>query len=178
MIQRSVFLLSLVLFLAVAHAGQSSSVMGLGAFSNFRFTEEHQYGVGVQLWREGESIFGLFLYSQGLMGDTPTGALEKVTFDPETGHLSFTARLTMGIHGCKLHNNVPSQDVFHFDGVLSEHSLSGTLVSTDNLHHELAPQSEDVVMEKSDEWIVGQYTSREQWATDMEKILKFRGPKW
>jgi hypothetical protein len=178
MAQRSVILLALAFFLAIAHAGQSSSIIGLGTFSDFRFTEEHQYGAGVQLWREGDTLFGLFSYSQGLIGDTPAGTLEKVTFDPKTGRISFTARLTMGIHGCKLHNNVPSQDIFQFDGVLSELSLSGTLVHTDNLHQELNPTKEDVVLKKSDEWVITQYQSREQWEVAMKNMLKFRGPKW
>jgi hypothetical protein len=178
MAQRSVILLALVFFLAIAHAGQSSSIVGLGTFSNFRFTEEHQYGAAVQLWREGETLFGLFSYSQGLIGDTPAGTLEKVTFDPKTGRIAFTARLTMGIHGCKLHNNVPSQDIFQFDGVLSEFSLSGTLVHADNLHQELNPKKEDVILKKSDDWVITHYQSREQWEAAMKNILKFRGPKW
>jgi len=178
MAQRSVILLALVFFLAIAHAGQSSSIIGLGTFSNFRFTEEHQYGAAVQLWREGDTLFGLFSYSQGLIGDTPAGMLEKVTFDPKTGRISFAARLTMGMHSCKLHNNVPSQDIFHFDGVLSELSLSGTLVHADNLHQELNPKKDEVVLKKSDEWVITQYQSREQWEVAMKNMLKFRGPKW
>jgi hypothetical protein len=178
MAQRSVILLALVLFLAIAHAGQSSSITGLGTFSNFRFTEEHQYGAAVQLWREGDILFGLFSYSEGLIGDAPAGTLEKATFDPKTGRISFTARLTMGMHGCKLHNNVPSQDIFHFDGLLSGLSLSGTLVHADNLHQEQNPKKEDIVLKKSDEWVITQYQSREQWEVAMKNMLNSRGPKW
>ncbi len=178
MTQRSVILLVLVFFLAIAQAGQSSSIIGLGTFSNFQFTEEHQYGAAVQLWREGDTFFGLFSYSEGLIGDTPAGMLEKVTFDPKTGRTSFTARLTMGMHSCKLHNNVPSQDIFQFDGVLSELSLSGTLVHADNLHQELNPKKEAVVLKKSDEWVITQYQNREQWEVAMKNMLKYRGPKW
>jgi hypothetical protein len=178
MTQRSVALLGLIVFSVIAQADQSPKMFALGAFSNFRFTEEHQYGAGVQLWREGEAVFGLFSYSQGLIGDTPAGVVEKVSFDPKTGHISFTARLTMGMHGCKVHSNVPSQDVFHFDGVLSNMSLSGTLRYTDNLHQELAPTEENVVLKKSDDWVVTQYRTREQWEAGVKDILKSRGPKW
>lgn len=178
MARRSVALLGLFVFLAIAQAGQSAQIVGLGTFSNFRFTEEHQYGASVQLWREGEAVFGLFSYSQGLIGDTPAGLLEKVSFDSKTGHISFTARLTMGLHGCKVHSNVPSQDIFHFDGVLSKTSLSGTLKHADNLHKEQAPTEENIVLKKSDDWVVTQYTSREQWETGIKDILRFRGPKW
>lgn len=178
MARRSVALLSLFVFLAIAQAGQSAQIIGLGMFSNFRFTEEHQYGASVQLWREGEAVFGLFSYSQGLIGDTPAGMLEKVSFDSETGHISFVARLTMGLHGCKVHGNVPSQDIFYFDGVLSKTSLSGTLKQADNLHKEQAPTEENIVLKKSDDWVVTPYMSREQWETGMKDMLRFRGPKW
>lgn len=178
MARRFVALLGLIVFLTIAHAGQSPQIVGLGTFSNFRFTEEHQYGASVQLWREGEAVFGLFSYSQGLIGDTPAGMLEKVSFDSKTGHISFIARLTMGLHGCKVHSNVPSQDIFHFDGVLSKTSLSGILKHADNLHKEQAPTEENIALKKSDDWVVTQYASREQWEAGIKDILRFRGPKW
>lgn len=178
MTRYSVALLGLLVFLTVAPADQSAQIVGLGTYSNFRFTEEHQYGASVQLWREGEAVFGLFSYSQGLIGDTPAAMIEKVSFDSKTGHISFAARLTMGLHGCKVHRNVPSQDVFHFDGVLSKTSLSGTLKHADNLHKELAPTEENIVLKKSDDWVVTQYASRAQWEAGMKDMLRFRGPKW
>ena len=112
------------------------------------------------------------------MGDTPAGALENVVFDSKTGRLSFSARLTMGLHGCKFHNHVPSQDVFRFDGVFLNGAISGTLRHSDNLHHEQAPTEEAVVLKKLDNWVVTQYRNREQWDADTQNILKFRGPRW
>jgi hypothetical protein len=178
MARRSFAPLGLIVFLAFAQAGHSAAIVGLGTFANFRFTEEHQYGASVQLWREGEAVFGLFSYSQGLIGDTPAGMLEKVSFDSKTGHISFTARLTMGLHSCKVHSNVPSQDIFQFDGVLSKASLSGALKHADSLHKEQAPTEENIVLKESDDGVVTHYTSREQWETGMQDILRFRGPKW
>lgn len=160
MAQRFIALLCLTFFFVVAQAVDSQKINALGMYSNFRFTEEHQYGAGVQLWQEGEALFGLFSYSQGLMGDTPAGVLESVAFDPKTGRLSFSARLTMGLHGCKFHNNVPSQDVFHFDGVFLNDSLSGTLRHSDNLHQEQALTEETIILRKSDDWVVTQYRNR------------------
>jgi hypothetical protein len=178
MVHRSVAVLGLILFSVGLQADPSQKTTSLGTFSNYRFTEEHQYGTGVQLWQEGTSLFGLFSNSQGLMGDTPTGVLEKVSFDSKTGHITFTARLTMGLHSCKVHKSVPGQDIFHFEGVLSNMSLSGTLRHADNLHQEQAPTEEKIVLKRSDEWVVTQYRNREQWETAMKDILRFRGPKW
>jgi hypothetical protein len=62
--------------------------------------------------------------------------------------------------------------------VLSELSLSGTLIHANNLHQELNPEKEDVVLKKSDEWVIAQYQSREQWEVAMKNMLKFRGPEW
>jgi hypothetical protein len=179
MAQHSVALLGLILFSVIAQAGPSQKITSLGTFSNYRFTEEHQYGTGLQLWQEGTSLFGLFSYSQGLIGDTPTGVLEKVSFDPKTGHITFTAKLTIGLHSCNVHRNgVPSQDIFHFEGVLSNMSLSGTLMHADNLHQDQVPTKENIVLKKSDEWVITQFRNREQWETSIKDILKFRGPKW
>lgn len=176
--QRSITLLGLIIFSVAVQAGPSQQITSLGTFSNYRFTEEHQYGTGVQFWQEGTSLFGLFSYSHGLMGDTPAGVLEKVSFDPKTGHITFAAKLTMGLHSCKVHNNVSSQDIFRFEGVLSNMSLSGTLNHADNLHPDQVPTEERIVLKKSDEWVVTQYRNREQWETGMKDILKLRGPKW
>jgi hypothetical protein len=112
------------------------------------------------------------------MGDTPTGVLENVSYDPGTGRISFIAKLTMGLHGCKAHSNVFSQDIFRFDGVLLDNSLAGTLKHSDNLHHERAPTEETITLKKSDSWIVAEYPDRKQWEADIKRILIFRGPKW
>ena len=178
MIKYAVALLCLMAFLAIAQADEFRKMTGLGAYSNYQFTEEHQYGSGVQLWREGSTLLGLFSHSQGLIGDTPTGILEKVSFDPKTGRVSFTARLTLGQHGCKVHANVPSQDVFQFEGVLTDRSLSGALKHADKLHPEQAPMEEKIILKKSDDWIVTPYRNRAQWEADIKDMLRFRGPKW
>ena len=43
---------------------------------------------------------------------------------------------------------------------------------------ELNPKKEDVVLKKSDQWVITQYQSREQWEVAMKNMLKYRGPKW
>lgn len=163
---------------AIAQADQPQRFIPLGQFSNYRFTEEHQYGAAVQLWKEGTSIFGLFSYSEGLAGDTPTGMLEKVSYEPVTGRISFSAKLTLGLHFCKDHNNLPSRDFFSFSGILKGSSISGTLRHADSLHPDQAPTEEIIVLKKIDEASLGQYRSQEQWEAAMKDILKFRGPKW
>ena len=150
----------------------------LGQFSNYRFTEEHQYGAEVELWEDGKTILGTFSYSQGLAGDTPTGLLENISIDRATGKISFIAKLTMGAHYCKIHNNVPSRDLFSFEGVISKTAITGKLKHADGLHLNMAPTEENVVLKKADEVDLFTYQSRSEWEASMKGILKFRGPKW
>jgi hypothetical protein len=170
------FLLALAVDIAIAASPQL--FVAVGSYSNFRFTEEHQSGVGVDLWRDGQTLVGLLSYAAGPVGDVPTGRLQEVSFDPSTGRISFTARLTIGQHYCTVHDSVPSQDLVRFNGVLSDKWLSGTVELTDNLHPERRPIEEKVVLRRSDEEPVIRYTSREQWESGMGPVLKFRGPRW
>jgi hypothetical protein len=174
----SIILLLLALAVGIASAGPPQPFIDVGSYSNFRFTEEHQSGVGVDLWRDGQTLVGLFSYAAGPVGDAPTGRLEDVSFDPSTGHISFTAKLTIGEHYCTIHDSVPSQDLVRFNGVLTDKWLYGTFELVDKLHPERAPIEEKVVLRRFDEEPVIRYTSREQWESGIEPILKFRGPRW
>lgn len=179
MIVRKYITIILLFFSVIVQAEQSKNFTSLGAFSNFRFTTEHQYGSGIQLWQKGESLFGLFSYSQGLIGDTPTGEIENASFNPKTGHIVFIARLTTGQHFCNVHKKgVHSQDIFTFNGVLSSTSLVGTLNYTDNLHQDRAPIPQKIILKKTKDWFNIQFKDRDQWNIVVKKILKYRGPKW
>ena len=176
--------LALVLTLLAAQPGRSSGesqrFTTIGSFSNMRFTEEHQYGAEIQLWKEGGELLGLFSFSEGLIGDTPTGLLEHTKYDPRTGIFSFEARLTTGQHFCTLHKDVPSRDVFSFRGKLSRGSVSGVLKRSDLLHPEAPATEERVVLRRSTGKHANQadYRSRSEWSAASGKILKLRGPKW
>ena len=176
--------LALVLTLLIPHAGDANGepqkFSTIGSFSNMRFTQEHQYGVEVQLWREGQELLGLLSYSEGLIGDTPTGLLEQVRYDPQTGEVSFRARLTTGQHFCKLHKDVPSRDLFIFQGRLSRSSVTGVLKRSDLLHPESPTSEERVVLRKLKGEGANQvdYRSRSEWNTAAREILRLRGPKW
>ena len=168
----------LALALGVASAGPPRPFVDVGSYSNFQFTAEHQSGVGVDLWRDGPTLVGLFSYAAGPVGDAATSRLEEVSFEPRTGRISFTAKLTIGQHYCTVHDSVPSQDLVRFSGVLSNKLLYGTYELADNLHPERAPIEEKVVLRRSDADPVIRYASREQWESAIDPILKFRGPRW
>ncbi|MSO22732.1 MAG: hypothetical protein EXQ58_05645 [Acidobacteria bacterium] len=160
-----VFVLTLFVSQVVHTDSGSQRFISLGSFSNMKFTEEHQYGAKVQLWREGTELLGLFSYSEGLIGDTPTCLLKHTKYDPQTGNISFHTKLTTSQHFCKIHKDVPSHDQFDFQGKLSNSSAAGVLKRSDALHPENPPTEEKVVLKK----LVGEeanqtdYRSRSEW---------------
>ena len=157
----------------------SAPISELGAFSNMRNTEEHQYGETVLLWRSGDCVFGLFESAQGLQGDTPLGELQNVTYSSTTGALTFASRLTLGvIAGPASPTPQPSRDLFTFRGTLSSARLTGALIHATQFGP--SPPARDIVMTVSTrgvELMRGSATHgawRQKWAP----VLKRRGPKW
>ena len=167
--------------ISTAHQSQSSSpVVTIGAFTNMRYDPEHAYGYTAELWRERNRIFGFFLSSQGLIGDTPTGLLEDVTFNPRTGKLTFRARLTTGLVSNRDFHMVPSRDVFRFSGVLKGNRMIGTLEIANALTPSEPSRREKISLKRSQRKseVLIEAKSYDDWKSEAEKILKFRGPKW
>jgi hypothetical protein len=150
----------------------------VGEFSNMRYTEEHAYGFTVELWREGEQLFGLFLASAGLAGDTPAGLLENVKYDPRTGRLSFSAKLTMGSVMLADGEQAPSRDFFEFDGTLGPSALAGTLRQFDRLEAGRPSTSVKARLRKQRGSAMTRPNNYGEWRREVEGILRFRGPKW
>jgi hypothetical protein len=152
-------------------------IVHLGSFSNMEFTEEHQYGSEVRLWKKGGEVIGQFSHSDGLIGETPTGVIENVNYDEKTGAMSFEAKLTTGQHSCKEHSDVPSRDLFQFNGTLGKESLSGILRQLDALHNnELLGEERKVDMKRTNRTLPDQ--TYKQWKEKTAQVLSSYGPKW
>ena len=163
---------------------EGSPVTTIGAFSNMRYTEEHAYGYVVELWRTEDCLFGLFFASSGLMGDTPVGRIENISFDKNTRSISFNARLTTGVipaSTAPASSWIPSKDAYKFSGILGKDSLDGTL------SHEILnyPSKQTPISEKltsplaNDESIgMSEFRTFPQWETYAKSLLGRRGPKW
>jgi len=67
----AVLIFVLFSFSAIGNAGKPGMTFN-GSFTNMKFDNEHAYGSEVELWKDANDIFGLFLHSEGLAGDTPT----------------------------------------------------------------------------------------------------------
>ena len=161
-------------------AQSAGAVKRLGVFTNMRFTKEHQYGYSVELWQEGGRLFGLLLVSDGLAGDTPTGLLEDVAFDPKTGKLSFRARLSTGSTFNKNNEQVPTRDLYRFDGTLRGRTLAGVFEHSDASNETAAATKKRVTLRRSkgESSSMIQATSYDDWKREADEILKLRGPKW
>ncbi len=156
----------------------SAPVVPIGEFSNMRYTAEHAYGYTLQLWRAGDRILGLFMASDGLAGDPPTGLLENVRFDPRSGDLSFSAKLSIGIAYAPSAKPQPSRDFFEFQGKLGENAVAGLLRISDRLHN-APPKSIRIRLRKlaaADPPL--QRESYADWTRNAAAILERRGPKW
>lgn len=158
----------------------SNKFIYLGSYSNMEYTAEHQYGFEVDLWKMGNTLFGHFLHSEGLIGDTPTGLLENIKYFHDTGELSFEARLTMGIHICKDHKDVSSRNKYEFWGRIGEKELTGILTEKDGLHNNkiIKTQKIKLIRDNQKEKLLSDIKTFEEWKNYSNMILKHRGPKW
>ncbi len=174
-------LLWLALLFSPAHAAPQSRVAVFGEYSNVINTEEHSYGYTLQLWKENGRLLGFLLVAGGLSGDTPTGQIENVRYDARNGSIHFTARLSTGLqYDARRKTQAFSHDLFTFDGVLANDSLSGTMLHQDALSRKSPPTSEHVTLRFSSQGtnLMEAYPSRATWTTMAKRILKFRGPQW
>lgn len=163
-----------------APARHAAAVKRLGVFTNMRFTREHQYGYSVELWQEKDRLFGFLLVSAGLAGDTPTGLLENVVFDPKTGRLTFRARLSTGSTFNKNNEQVPTRDVYRFNGTLRGQRLTGILEHSDASDGAAAATKTSVSLRRSrgESESMLEARSYDEWRQEADEILKLRGPKW
>lgn len=163
-----------------APARSPGAVKRLGVFTNMRFTREHQYGYSVELWQEKDRLFGFLLASAGLAGDTPTGLLEDAVFDPKTGRLTFRARLSTGSTFNKNNEQVPTRDVYRFNGTLRGQRLTGILEHADASAGSATATKTRVSLRrsKSESESMIEVRGYDEWKKEADEILKLRGPRW
>jgi hypothetical protein len=175
---KTLLLISLLAFSPLLCGQSASPISVVGDFSDMRHTEEHSYGYSLQLWRQGDTLFGFFLASEGLSGDTPTGMLDEVKFDPRSGALSFKAKLNIGVVLLDAGKQAPSRDLFEFRGTLGQDAIAGTLTRRDMLHPGAKPRVSRVQLRKGDSELMTKAATYDDWKKSADEILKRRGPKW
>jgi hypothetical protein len=138
-------------------------------------------GYEVELWRQGDILFGFFTDERIGEADFPTGLVEDASFEPPTGRISFKARLSLTPDESGFRR---SHDLFEFSGKLEKDTLAGTVghsvvgeptkpeVSSVRLQRCWGPDSKDLSLRY---WRVPTYG---EWRKRADEILKFRGPRW
>jgi hypothetical protein len=118
------------------------------------------------------------------MGDTPTGRIEDISYDKNTGSISFNARLTMGVIPASTAPSspwIPSKDAYRFSGILGKDSLDGAL-SHEILNYsgKQIPSSERLSLPLTSDETIGMsdFHTLSEWETYAGSVLRFRGPKW
>jgi hypothetical protein len=154
-------------------------IRAIGEFSNVRDTEDdHAYGYAIELWRDGDSVIGLFFVSEGLQADMPAGMIENVRFDLRTGALSFSAKLSTGVVILPGGRQEPTRDLFEFSGTLNAADLTGTIQRSDQRQPGRAGSRERVQLKIQPQATMLTASSYAEWKGPADEILKHRGPKW
>jgi len=159
-----------------ADVAVAQEVAPIGTYSTVRQSGEHCSGYSVDLWRTAGTIRGLFHSCQGLAGDLPAGLIERSSYDEKSGRLSFETRLTLGndyVEG----REVPSKDLFTFDGRLGAAELAGTLKKIDQVYDDDKGVTERIRLRKQRATLPS-YPSLDDWRRQADQILKINGPKW
>jgi hypothetical protein len=123
----------------------------------------------------------LLLVYTGAPSDPPAGILEDVKFNPRSGNLSFSARLSTGLVYGRGYSGVASRDRFTFKGFLTRTQVRGTLMRSDELFPTDRLTSERVRLRRSElltQVMLPPPATYSDWKTWADEILRRSGPKW
>jgi hypothetical protein len=177
-----IFVISLGLLalnqVCLAATTDTTAIRFVGNFSTIKTTNARRYGSQVVLWQYKNTVVGIFYNADGQTGDLPRGIIQNVKLNPKSGNLSFEAKLTTGLHSCTEHTNVPSQDLFIFNGVLRKSTLKGRLTQKEALHDTEVFSNAKTTFKHEIQPRFDSYDSLEAWQRYVDTELKQSGPKW
>jgi hypothetical protein len=148
----------------------------LGQFSNMTYSQDHQSGQDVYLWRELNELYGYMEYSLGgALGDYTTARLENARFDPATGTLSFQARNPLYDEQGNVIRNL-----FVFDGRVGSNAIDGILKCRTAITNEPCENDQKVVWKKVEraDTELRRIGNRQDWETFVTQQLNEHGARW
>lgn len=148
----------------------------LGKFSNMTYSQEHQCGEHVYLWREQDELYGYMEYSLGgALGDFTTARLENVRFDAATQKLSFQAKNPLYDEKGNVLRNL-----FVFEGFIGPNGIEGTLTCRNSLTDDPCLTDQKVAWTKDtlENPEIYRMESRQDWETYIYKQLRAHGARW
>ncbi len=148
----------------------------VGKFSNMTYSQEHQGGEDVYLWREQNELFGYMEYSLGgALGDYTTARLENVRFDAATNRLSFQARNPLYDEK----GNV-IRSLFVFDGFIRPNEIEGTLKCRGAMANGYCMNERKISWKKLTLENAAMYhmKGRQDWEAHVNEQLNEHGARW
>jgi len=136
---------------------KDGEIQFIGSYSQLRETPEHVYGYQLELWRDGRSLVGLWTHADGEPGDFPIVLVSDLKWNEATGSFRFNARWC--------------DEVETFDGNLTPMGVVGTVT---NGARGGGTGTKVSLRKSGPEWPI---TSRTDWASMIETMIKRRGPK-
>jgi len=151
---------------ALASQAPSRKVNVVGSFDNLRYTAEHTYGYVVDLWREGNRVFGRLEITHGRQADFTTVPIDNGTIDDATHRLTFQAIAPSGVS-------------YRFVGTINASSVRGVLTRDDGTGRRSPTSDGESVQLRSNAQAreaMHAYATYEAWKADV--ITKFeRAPR-
>jgi hypothetical protein len=154
-----------------------------GSWSNVEVSESeypHASGFELTLWRYKRELVGYLSQYVGPVSDPPIGRVQNLVLNENTGAISFTAKMTLGvIYSAEEKKWVPSKDLYSFVGDMKKDRIVGTFDSHFKKGEEKGKVKEEVILKggigTNEFWDSKTY---EQWKEFYAPIVKYRGPKW
>jgi hypothetical protein len=148
----------------------------LGQFSNMTYSQDHQFGQDVYLWRELDELYGYVEYSLGgALGDYTTARLQTVRFDAATQKLSFQARNPLYDEQGRVIRNL-----FLFDGIIRPDAIEGILKCRHAMTNEPCANDQKVLWKKIklENTEMNRIGTRQDWEAHVNEQLKAHGARW
>jgi hypothetical protein len=154
-----------------ALADDQTRIVPVGSYSSLQQDNEHCKGFSVDLWRGGDSLWGLFRTCAVLTGDIVTSIVSIRSYDRRSGAISFETTLSLGVDYVKGGSEIPSKDHLVFVGTLSESALVGKLQKTDEVYPNHKPKMSSVKLQRRNESLPS-FLSYEDWRRRAEELIK------
>lgn len=154
-----------------------------GSWSNVEVSESedtHASGFKLTLWRYKGKLVGYLSQYVGPVSDPPIGRIQNLELNEDTGAISFTAKMTLGVvYSAEEKKWVPSKDLYSFAGEMKKDRIVGTFDNHVKKGEKKGTVKEEVTLKGglgTDEfWDSKTY---EEWKEFYAPIVKYRGPRW
>jgi hypothetical protein len=163
-------LLSMFLFCCIAKGITKNQLEYLGSYSDQVSSNDedpHLQGYKLDLFREGDLLFGRFCFATGI--EVPCASIEEVKLSLANHYISFHARIIPGVqYGPEdPPEGRPWRALFEFRGMITAQAVFGNLVLKNGYDPNRTEKIEFVILERDDMEGMRRYVgSYAKWSAD------------